>query len=498
MQILTSAEIRAWDAFTIAKESIASIELMEKAARACTNWIIASGYSGKEFFIYCGKGNNGGDGLAIARMLFDSGNQVMVFIPDSASPGTTDFQINLQKLRERQLPLQFITTTLPAVPEGAIIVDALLGTGLNRPVEGWMAAVVQSINHSGNTVISIDIPSGLSSDEHTPGDAVIRAAHTLSFQHLKPAFIVAENEKFVGTLHLLHIGLHPDFLASIHPAFTWVTAALARKLFRPRTRFAHKGTYGHALLIAGRTGSMGAAVLAAKGVLAGGAGLLTVMVPRSGNVILQTAVPEAMTITDSNDAYISQIPEKTERFSTIGIGPGLGTDKESASMLQQLFSHYTRPVVLDADALNLLAQHQQMLAAVPANSVLTPHPKEFDRLFGSSENDFIRMEKAKAMSVQYKIVIVLKGHHTCIFSGNECYVNSTGNAGMAKGGSGDVLTGIITALLSQGYDPPSAAVMGVYLHGKAGDIALAATSYESMLPSDLLHSMGAAFRSIYL
>ena len=497
MQILTAAEIRAWDAFTIEKDSIASIQLMERAARACTEWIIASEYSGEEFHIYCGKGNNGGDGLAIARMLFDSGNQVSVFIADSVSPGTTDFQINLQKLRERHLPLQFITDSLPVVPDGTIIIDALLGTGLNRPVDGRMAAVVQSINHSANPVISIDIPSGLSSDEHTPGNNVIRATHTLSFQHLKPAFIVAANEKFVGTLHLLHIGLHPDFPALIHPAFTWVTAHLARKYFRPRTRFAHKGTYGHALLIAGRSGSMGAAVLAAKAVLAGGAGLLTVMVPRSGNVILQTAVPEAMTITDNNDAYISEIPVNTDRFQAIGAGPGLGTEKATASMLQRLFGQYARPLVLDADALNLLAQHPQLLTAVPPNTVLTPHPKEFDRLFGTSENDFARIRKAKQMSIQNNVVIVLKGHHTCIFSGNECYVNSTGNAGMAKGGSGDVLTGFITALLAQGYDPTTAAVLGVYLHGKAGDIALAATSYESMLPSDLLQSMGAAFRSIY-
>lgn len=496
MQILTAAEIRAWDEFTIAKEPIASIDLMERAALACFDWIVQNGFTGSNFFIYCGKGNNGGDGLALARLLYDSGNQVQVFIPDSVSPGTADFQINLQRLRELQVPLQFITTSLPTLPAGAIIIDALLGTGLNRPVDGWMAAVVQSMNQSGNTVIAIDIPSGLSSDKSSAGHFVIRAAHTLSFQNLKPAFIVAENEKNIGTLHLLYIGLHPDFLTMFQPSFTWVTSALAKKRFRPRSRFSHKGAYGHALLIAGRQGSMGAAVLAAKGALASGTGLLTVQVPRSGNDILQAAVPEAMTIRDEEETYITGLPENVQRFQAIGTGPGLGTEKRTADFLMKLFETFLKPVVLDADVLNLIAQHH-LIDSIPAQSVLTPHPKEFERLFGKCDNDFIRIDKANEMAVEHNVVIVLKGHHTCIFSGGRCYVNSTGNAGMAKGGSGDVLTGMITGLLAQGYDPETAALLGVYIHGKAGDIALAATSYESMLPSDLVQYAGTAFRTIY-
>jgi NAD(P)H-hydrate epimerase len=497
MQILTSAEIRAWDEFTMANEPIPSIELMERAARACFEWILQNGFSGKNFFVYCGKGNNGGDGLAIARLLFNTGNQVQVYIPDSVSPGTIDFQANLQKLRELQVPLQFITSSIPTLPSGAIIIDALLGTGLNRPVEGWMTEVVQSINRSGNTIIAIDIPSGLSADKSSTGHPVVCATHTLSFQNLKPAFIVAENERFIGMLHLLHIGLHPDFLKSIRPSFTWITAALAKEYFRPRSRFSHKGTFGHALLISGQYGSMGAAVLAAKGALSSGTGLLTVQVPRMGNIILQTAVPEAMSISDEEEKFITCIPENIDRFQAIGIGPGLGTHKRTGNLLHQLFKNYRKPVVLDADALNLIAQDPQLLDSIPARSVLTPHPKEFERLFGKCENDFLRIDKAKAMAIQHNVVIVLKGHYTCIFYGNECYVNSTGNAGMAKGGSGDVLTGMLTGLLAQGYDSKIAAILGVYIHGKAGDLALTTSSYESMLPSDLVNHTGSAFRSIY-
>ncbi len=498
MQILTAAEIRAWDEFTIANEPIASIDLMERAARACFDWIVQNGYTGKFFFIYCGKGNNGGDGLAIARLLFNAGHRVQVYIPHSESPGTVDFQVNLQKLRELQVPIQFIISNLPPVPADAIIIDALLGTGLNRPMEGWMAEVVQSINHTGHTVIAIDIPSGLSSDKSSQGHPVIQASHTLSFQHLKPAFIVAENEKVIGKLHLLHIGLHPDYLQSFQPTYTWITAGTAKKFFRPRARFAHKGTYGHALLITGQRGSMGAAVLAAKGALASGAGLLTVQVPRSGNVIMQSTVPEAMTIPDDDDEnHITTMPENIERYSAIGIGPGLGTEKNTARLLQLLMEKYGKPVILDADALNLLALQRDMLTKIPAQSILTPHPKEFDRLFGECDNDFKRLDHARTMAARHNVIIVLKGHHTCICNESACYVNSTGNAGMAKGGSGDVLTGMITGLLAQGYEPTTAAILGVYLHGKAGDYGVAATSYESMLPSDLVQHVGAAFRTLY-
>ncbi len=497
MQILTAAEIRAWDEFTIANEPVSSINLMERAATACFDWIVQNGYSGKTFFIYCGKGNNGGDGLAIARLLFNAGNRVQVYIPDSESPGTADFQVNLQRLREHQVPIQFITATPPSVPVEAIIIDALLGTGLNRPVEGRIADVVKSINQSPNPVIAIDIPSGLSTDKSSTGHPVICASHTLSFQHLKPAFIVAENERVIGKLHLLHIGLHPDYLHDIQPAFIWTTPVVAKNFFRPRSRFSHKGNYGHAMLISGRLGSMGAAVLAAKGALASGTGLLSVQVPRSGNVIMQSAVPEAMTIPDDDENFITTVPKNIERFQAIGIGPGLGTEDLTSTFLQQVLEKYRKPLVLDADALNLLAKHQEYIQRIPAQSILTPHPKEFDRMFGECDNDFIRIDQAKKMAFRHKVIIVLKGHHTCICSGDACYVNSTGNAGMAKGGSGDVLTGMITGLLAQGYDPSTAAVLGVYLHGKAGDYALAASGYESMLPSDLILHMGEAFRTLY-
>ena len=497
MQLLTVAETRAWDEFTIANEPVSSIELMERAARACCDWILQNGFAGKNFFIYCGKGNNGGDGLAIARILSQAENRVQVFIPHSESPGTTDFQVNLQRLREIQVPIQFITTAPPTIPADVIIIDALLGSGLNRPVEGQMAEVFQSINQSGNLVIAIDIPSGLSADKSSKGHTVVCATHTLSFQNLKPAFIVSENEKVIGKIHLLDIGLHPDYLQSLKPVYQLVDTTVAKKLFHPRSHFSHKGTHGHALLISGRLGSIGAAVLAAKGALAGGTGLLTVHLPRSGNNIMQVSVPEAMTILDIDDNCITHMPDKIDRFNAIGIGPGIGKDSRTVEFLRDFIQTVDKPVVLDADALNICAEQQDLINEIPAQSILTPHPKEFDRLFGKCDNDFNRIDQARAMAARYQLVIILKGHHTCICNTIGCFVNSTGNAGMAKGGSGDVLTGIITGLLAQGYDSTTAAVLAVYLHGKAGDFAAAVNSYESMLPSDLIGNIGRAFRTLY-
>lgn len=500
MKILSAAEIREWDQYTIQHEPIASIDLMERAALACTNWIVQNFPEAPSFGIYCGKGNNGGDGLAIARMLSEQHYPVSVHILEFGHKGTDDFQTNLARLHQLPGPeIHFIQTTdnLHPVPEGQIIIDALFGSGLNRALEGLTAEVVEHINASGHEVIAVDIPSGLFTDRSTKGAVCIRADHTLSFQCYKPALLFAENGESAGEIHILDIGLHPDYYAQLHVQFELVDEGIVSAIYKPRKQFAHKGTYGHALIIAGSYGKMGAAVLSAEACLRSGAGLLSCHIPGCGYTILQTAVPEAMVLTDFNSSFITKVETDVSVFAAIGAGPGLGTAAETRTMLKELLASYHKPMVLDADALNNIAADKEMVKQVPAGSVLSPHPKEFERLFGATANEFDRVSLALQKAKELNVVIIVKGHHSFIATpGGKGFFNSTGNAGMATAGSGDVLTGILTGLLAQGYNSVEAAILGVYIHGLAGDLAAAALSKEAMIAGDITAYLGKAFLSL--
>jgi hydroxyethylthiazole kinase-like uncharacterized protein yjeF len=473
-------------------EPIASIDLMERAAAACLHWLEQKGYLRKKIAVFCGKGNNGGDGLALARMLALQGSAVVVYILEFGHKGTEDFQLNLARLHQTEADIKFIQSTeqLPALESQEVVVDALLGSGLNRPIEGFTACVVQHINQSGNEIISIDIPSGLFVDQSSKGNLAVKARHTLSFQCQKPAFMVAENSENIGAVHILEIGLHPDYLKNIKPAYVWIKDSYIRRLYKKRNPFSHKGSFGHALLIAGSYGKIGAAVLCARACLRGGAGLVTCHLPRSGVDILQIAVPEAMVDPNTNEVFNEKMDVDLQKFSAVGIGPGIGTDAQTANFLEHIFLTNQKPMVVDADAINLVALHQ-LHHKIPKGSVITPHPKEFERLFGPSENDFLRIEKAKQQAQSLGLTIVLKGHRTFIAAPNgDGYFNSTGNPGMATGGTGDVLTGLITSLVCQGYDPTQAAVLGVYWHGAAGDLAASHISQESLIASDIIDHLG--------
>jgi len=492
MVVLSAEQIRAWDEYTMQHEPIASIDLMERAASTCYHWLHKNHYLPNSFAIFCGKGNNGGDGLALARMLSKGESRVVVYILEFGHKGTEDFQLNLASLHNTEAEIKFIQTPeqLPFLDPREIIIDALLGSGLNRPIDGFTSNVVDHINRSGNEVISIDIPSGLFVDRSSKGNQVIKANHTLAFQCQKPAFMVADNAQYFGKVQILNIGLHPAFLETIQPAFNWIDLEFIKRIYKPRNAFSHKGTHGHALLIAGSYGKMGAAVLCARGCLRGGTGLLTVHIPRSGLDVMQIAVPEAMCDPDQHEEVNGIINTELKKYAVIGAGPGIGTGYETAQLLEEIFSSYQRPMVLDADALNLIAE-KNFHDRIPKGSILTPHPKEFERLFGSSDNDFARIEKAVSHARSLQLTIVLKGHHTFIADphGNG-YFNSTGNAGMATGGTGDVLTGLITGQVAQGYEPASAAILGVYLHGAAGDLAASHLSQESMIASDIVDHLG--------
>lgn len=500
MKILSAEEIRQWDKQTIEAQQIQSIELMECAAIACTNWLLQHFPAIPSYVILCGKGNNGGDGLAIARLLLEQNCIVHIYILEFGNLGTEDFQANLALLHKMpDTNIHFIQAAnfFPTIIPGQVVIDALFGSGLNRPLQDVAAQLVNHINAVNNRVISIDLPSGMFADRSSNDNAVVKASHTLSFQIFKQAFLLPENETTVGEVHILDIGLDANYYESITTPFELVDASLAKSIHQPRNRFSHKGNFGHALLLAGSYGKIGAAVLSATGCLRSGVGLLTCHVPKCGYDILQTSVPEAMTLTDFNSSFITKIDEDLSKFTTIGIGPGIGTASETKTMLRELLQQTKTAMVIDADALNCIASQPDLLPLIPGGSVITPHPKEFQRLFGETTDDYQRIDLCLAKAKELNIVIVLKGHHTFIATpGGKGFFNNTGNAGMATGGSGDVLTGILTGLIAQGYGSIEAAILGVYLHGLAGDLAAKAISQEAMIAGDITQYLGAAFMQL--
>lgn len=498
--ILNAQQIKAWDAYTIQKEPITSIDLMERAASKCVEWIDKQHWQKRSFKFFCGKGNNGGDGLAIARLLYELDYAVSVYIPEFGKAGSEDFQINLQRLHELSFTeIYFLQSkeSFPLINTNEILIDALFGSGLNKPLEGLSADLIDHINHSKALVVSIDLPSGLFVDQSSKENKVVEADHTLTFQCYKLGLLMQENALFIGETYLLDIGLHQAYLQDQNFEHVFVEQNLIRQIFKPRNVFSHKGNFGHALLIAGSYGKIGAAILAAKACLHSGAGLLTCYLPKCGYQIMQTALPEAMVMTDENETIVAQLPNEIEKYSVIGIGPGIGTASETQNLISFICRRYKKSLVIDADGLNCLSLQKDLLHHLPSHSVLTPHPKEFDRLFGEHQNGFERLETAKQKSKQFNLIIALKSHHTAIITPNEnIFFNSTGNAGMAKGGSGDVLTGIITSLIAQNYAPEHAAILGVYLHGLAGDFAANALSQQAMAASDITTFLSQAFLSL--
>ncbi len=499
MVVYTAKQIRDWDTYTMEHEPVNSIDLMERAAQKCVDWLEDHFTSDRSYKIFCGKGNNGGDGLAIARLLYNKGLKPVVYLLDPEKKGTGGFETNLQRLQELLTDINFIQSAdhFPEIATTDIIIDALFGSGLNKSLQGLSSLLVQHINEGGKTTISIDLPSGLFADQSSKGYEIIKADYTLSFQTYKTALLLAENAPFIGEVNILDIGLHPQFIEQEKSYTTLIDESLIKRIFKPRQRFAHKGNHGHALIMGGSYGKIGAVVLAATSCLRSGAGLVTIYTPKCGYNILQTSAPEAMVITDKEENCITEVPREVEKYDAIGIGPGLGTAEQTQNIVYSLLHTYNKPLIIDADALNCLSLNKEWLLNLPPHSIITPHPKEFERLFGFCENDFQRINIAQEESKRLNIIIVLKGHHTFIaLPDGTAYFNNTGNAGMAKGGTGDVLTGIITSLCAQGYAPAEAAVLGVYLHGLAGDLAADALSKEAMVAGDIVRYLPESFKKV--
>lgn len=495
IKILSSGRIKELDAYTIEHEPIASIDLMERACQAFVQWFTGRFDASKRVGIVCGTGNNGGDGLGVARLLSDWGYPVSIWIVRGGQE-SADFIKNFKRLPPKVMQFEILPDAAQDTFKTVdILVDAIFGSGLARPIEGTYEKVVNCMNSAGRKIVSIDIPSGLFADQHTTGPTVC-ADYTVSFQLPKLGFLLPENERVVGQVEIVDIGLSKAFLKEVDSDHFMVDEKSAKRLLKERSKFSHKGNYGKALLISGSFGKMGACVLAARAAMRAGTGLLTVHVPAAGYSIIQSTVPEAMASVDGSHNVFSVVPDLLD-YDSIGIGPGIGKHADTVKAMGELLESYQKPMVFDADALNILSENGELQEKVPAFSVLTPHPGEFRRLVGEWTDDFDKLSKGRSLAKRLNTVVVLKGAHSMIFDpGGKVYFNSTGNPGMATGGSGDVLTGILTGLLAQGYLPLEATLLGVFLHGLAGDKAASDLGKASMIASDIIEYLPQAFRRL--
>ncbi len=499
MKIFSAKQIYAADKFTIEKQQITSDALMERSAIQIFNWIHTRMQGAPvKIHLFCGIGNNGGDGIALARHLFEHGYNIAVYVVNYSKTRSKDFLINLDRLKDRKIWPEFLESgsKLPVIGRDDIIVDAIFGIGLNRAPDAWVVKLMAHLHESEAFILSVDIPSGLYTDKlPTDKNAVIKSNFVLSFQAPKLVFFLPDTGIYSNQWEILDIGLDAEFLIGNETDYELIGKNEVLPFYIPREKFSHKGTHGHALIIGGSKGKVGAVQLAAKACLKSGSGMVSVYVPECGYIPLQTAVPEVMVLTNDEDK-ISKIDfEITPKV--VGIGIGLGTDDATQKAFEDFLTDNKTPLVVDADAINILAENPKGFKKLVSQAIITPHPKELERLIGAWKDDFDKLEKTKAFSKKYDCIVVIKGAHSIIIYGDKGYVNTTGNPGMATAGSGDVLTGMITGLIAQGYEPLKAAIFGVYLHGRAGDIAVEQTGYQSEIASDIISGIGSAFIDLF-
>ena len=492
--VFKATQIKEIDAYTIKNSAISSIELMDRAVlQFCLS---VPFYQYKKFVVFAGPGNNGGDALGVALRIHELGFPVSVFLYVCGHKLSPDCETKKQCLLDSCPDVLKIVDEnffFPDIQEDITIIDGLFGNGLNRPLQGIYAEVVKRINLLPNKVIAIDMPSGLMAEDNGPNirDHIVKADYTYTFQYPKLSFFFAENEQFVGQWRVLDIDLKT--IKDISTDMFYVEMGDVAFSLKCKSRFAHKGSEGHALLVAGQPGMAGAALLAAKACMKAGAGKVTVATQEQNRIILQLGIPEAILLLDDADGCLDNLM----RYQAIGIGPGIGTEAHTADMLGQILNACHMPMVIDADAINILAVKRNLMTFVPPMSILTPHKLEFKRLVGESNNDYDEFLKAKTFAREHQVIIVLKGAFTkVVLPDGNVYVNPTGNPGMATAGAGDVLTGGITALLAQGYKPEKAAVSGVFLHGLAGDLAAEALGQNSLIASDIIDFLPKAFTSL--
>lgn len=501
MKILSSSELKQVDEQTIFAEKIDSVDLMERASMVLYEQLRQDFDLKKQLFcLVCGSGNNGGDGLALARILAENGAQVKVYL-HKHHRYSKDNLINQKRLNERDIPIHFFELEQNLdLPNPSVVIDALFGYGLSRPLGEEWGNIVRQIN-SQEVVVAVDLPSGLPADSVADKKfPIVKASLTYTFQTPKLALLLPENASCSGEIKILDIALDTKTINQIQTSYFYTTLSDIRDKIMVPNRFAHKGTLGHSLIVGGSWGKIGAVILSSKAALRAGCGLVTTYVPQCGYQILQTAFPEAMTITDRSDDYLVDFPKNLTSFSAVGMGVGMGTHPETQNGFVEFLKKYKQQLsklVLDADALNILAQNPRNLSYLPENTIITPHPKELERLIGSWENDFEKLKKVILLAQQFQIIVVIKGAHTAIVLPNgQIHFNATGNWGMATAGSGDVLTGIITSLLAQGYTPEKASVIGVFLHGLAADVQVQTIHKKSLIASDIIDGLSVAWKQV--
>lgn len=497
MKIFDVDQLSKADKITIEKEGITSEALMERAATKVFNEIHHRLKAADlPIKIFCGVGNNGGDGLVIGRLLIEHGYKVSIYVINYSENRSRDFLANYEKIKQVSNPWPILlieNEDLPDLNEKDFVVDAIFGIGLNRPLDKWVGKLVKDINSSGAFILSVDMPSGLFSDKiPSEEEAVIKANFTLTFQAPKLIFYLPEAAEYVGALRVLDIGLDREFLDQAPIVARLIEKKEAKAMFVSRKKYSHKGNYGHALIIGGSYGKIGSISLTATAALRTGAGLVSIYAPKCGYQILQTVLPEAMVITDKAENELQEIKLEIEP-DIICFGMGAGTSPKTIEAFKSLLKRTKNPMVIDADGLNILSKEKDLIKFIPENSVLTPHPKELERLIGKWDDDFHKVELTKKFTETNNLILVIKGAHSITISGDNLYINNTGNPGMATAGAGDVLSGVIASLISQEYDPLIAAVFGVHLHGRAGDLAAEELSFQGMIAGDIASNVGAAF-----
>lgn len=501
MKIFTRAQIKELDQFTIDHEPIKSVDLMERAAHTVVNFICSIWSVEDNVVVFAGPGNNGGDGLAVARMMANQGYGVTAYLFNISARLSPDCMENSKRLKNCP-KVNFIEVTEefepPKLDSKTLVVDALFGSGTTKPLAGGFASLVKYINAAKTTVVSIDVPSGLMTEDNSYNVRanIVRATYTVTFQQPKLAFFFPENQCFIGKLEVVDINLSQEGIDKMSATFETIEEKHIKALFKQRDPFAHKGMMGHGLLVAGSYGVCGAAILAAKACLRSGVGKVTVHVPRFNIPVMQVAVPEAVISCDDDDAIFTQ-PVDMQDYEAMAIGPGLGCHETTAIATISQLRRAQCKVVADADTLNILGAHHAWMQQLPKGLIMTPHPKEMDRMTGHSNDSYERMLKALDLAARIQGYIIVKGHHSllCCPDG-KVYINTTGNAGMATAGSGDVLTGIILALLAQGYNQKEACIMAMYVHGRAGDIASADKGQTALVASDIIDFLPKAFREL--
>jgi hydroxyethylthiazole kinase-like uncharacterized protein yjeF len=501
MKIFSKEQIYEADKITAERQNISTTDLMERAGTQIFNWLHKRMQGAQvPIHIFCGIGNNGGDGLVLARHLVTHGYNVFTYVVNCSDKRSKDFLFNYDKIKDvtKDWPtLLSCKEEFPEIDEDDIIVDAVFGIGLNRPVNDWVKELFQHFKTTKAFTVSIDIPSGLYTNKVPEDDeAVVWSGFTLSFQSPKLVFFLPETAKFITQWDVLDIGIDPEYLLATETEVDLIGKFEVLPMYKPRERFSHKGHFGHSLIIGGSYGKIGAVTLASKAALSTGAGLVTAYVPKCGYTVLQTAFPEAMVLTDIDKNIITDIEYNIEP-TVIGFGVGIGTDNLTITAFESFLKQNKLPIVIDADGINILSKNKSLLELLPNQTILTPHPKELERLVGTWKDDFDKLKKVKAFSKKHKVITVIKGANTITVFNDKLYVNSTGNPGLATAGSGDVLTGIISGLISQNYSLLDAAIFGVYLHGRAADIAVEDFGFEALIASHIIKYLGEAYIDLF-